>query len=144
MNGDKIADENHIARLCMPKSVTDDGQIEASAFILKANEESLSVNWLEYLNCSDRSSEIAKLRGIYSSKLNRVGLRAKIAVLNVGEVRERVLAESPDARNLKVLHEPIKDDISHSGIHGLRPDNELIAELIRKTVRERETYPARN
>ena len=120
-----------------------DGQIQAPAFKLREGEESLSVNWLEFLNCPSRESEIAELRNIYAAKLT-VSARANIAVLNVGEVRRKVLTESPDGRNLEVLHDPQYTgvyDLSHSGIYDLKHDDELIAELILETIRE--SYPAR-
>jgi len=139
MKGEKIPAPDHIARFCRPMQVSD-GQIQAVAFMLRPGEESLSVNWLEFLNCSNRDSEITEIRNIYSAKLN-VGARAKLAVINVGEVCEKVLTESPDRRNVEVLHDPMDDDPSHSGIYNLEPDGELIAELILETVRE--TYPAR-
>ncbi|MBW2680969.1 MAG: hypothetical protein JRD01_09550 [Deltaproteobacteria bacterium] len=132
MKGDQIPDPDHIARLCQPKHVPD-GQIQASAFMLKSDEEGLSVNWLEFLECSSRDHEIAKIRNVYSLKFNRIGARATIAVINVGEVRERVLTESEDRRNLEVLHDPKEDgppDPSHSEIYNLTQDDELIAELI--------------
>ena len=143
MKGDQIPDPDHIARFCRPGQVADE-QIQATAFMLRSNEEYLSVNWLEYLNCSNRDHEINEIRNVYSAKLN-IGARAKIAVLNVGEVCERVLKESEDRRNLEVLHDPIEDDLydpSHSGIYNLTQDDELIAELILETVHE--AYPARH
>lgn len=141
MKGDQILDPDHIARFCRPLQV-EDGQIQATAFMLKSNEPSLSVNWLEFLNCSNRNSEINGIRNVYAAKLS-VGARAKIAVLNVGEVIEKVLTESPDKRNIEVLHDPIEDDDpSHSGIYNLKQDDELIAELILETVHE--TYLARH
>ena len=139
MKGDRIPDSHHIGRYCKPSTIAD-GQIQATAFMLRRDEESLSVNWLEFLNCTNREKEVVELRKIYSSKLS-VGARAKIAILNVGEVREKVLTESPDRRNLEVLHNPTEDDPSHSGIYNLREDDELIAELILETVKE--TYSAR-
>ena len=139
MKGDKIPNQHHITRYCQPKYILD-GQIQPGAFKLRAGEESLSVNWLEFLNCSSRESEITEIRNLYSSKLS-VGVRAKIAVLNVGEVRQKVLTESPDGRNLEVIHDPLIDDPSHSGIYNLKQDGELIAELILETVRE--AYSAR-
>jgi hypothetical protein len=139
MRGDVIPDKNHISRYCKATQVAD-GQIQSTAFMLRAGEESLSVNWLEFLKCSSRDSEIGELRRIYATKL-RVGARAKIAVLNVGGVREKVRSESPDGRNLDVLHNPETEDPSHSGIYNLKQDDELIAELILETVRE--TYSAR-
>jgi len=140
MKGDTVPDQHHIARLCNPKHI-DNGFIQATAFMLRVSEESLSVNWLEFLNCLSRKREIAELRNIYSKKFTKVGGRAQIAVLNVGEIREKVLTESPDRRNLKVLHDPEVNDPSHSGIYNLKQDDELIAEMILETVRE--TYPAR-
>lgn len=139
MKGDKIPNQHHIARYCQPKYILD-GQIQATAFMLRTGEESLSVNWLEFLNCSNRESEITEIRKIYSKKLS-VGLHAKIAVLNVGEVRQKVHTESSDGRNLEVIHDPLLDDPSHSGIYNLKQDNELIAELILETVSE--AYSAR-
>lgn len=139
MKGEKIPDQNHIARFCRPWQVHEE-QIQATAFMLREGEEYLSVNWLEFLNCSNRENEITKLRTIYSETFT-VGARAKIAVLNVGEVRKKVLTESPDGRNLEVLHDPAMNDPSHSGIYNLKQDDELIAELILETVHE--SYSAR-
>lgn len=139
MKGDTILDSNNIARLCLPQHVADE-QIQATAFQLRSNEYFLSVNWLEYLNYSRRESEINEIRKTYMAKLD-VKPRAKIAVLNVGEVREKVRTESPDRRNLEVLHAPETIDPSHSGIYNLKQDDGLISELILETVRE--SYPAR-
>lgn len=139
MIGDAIPDKNHMSRYCKATQVAD-GEILSTAFMLRAGEESLSVNWLELLKCSTRDTEVGELRRIYATKL-RVGARAKIAVLNVGEVREKVRRESPDGRNLSVLHDPLAGDPSHSGIYNLKQDDELIAELIREVVSE--AYSAR-
>ena len=139
MKGSVIPDNDHVARLCLPKHV-DDGQIQATAFLLRAGEESLSVNWLEFLKCQNRESEIDEIRAVYSKKFT-IGKRARIAILNVGETRKKVLTESPDGRNLEVLHAPLMNDPSHSGIYNLKQDDELVAELILETVRE--SYSAR-
>ena len=135
MKGDIIPDKDHISRYCAPKTIREDGKIGASAFILRESEESLSVNWLEYLNCSSRESEIAEIRRVYSLKLD-VRAKAKLAVLNVGEMSNKVKNESPDRRSLYVLHEKDNNDPSHSGIYNLKPDNESIANLIFKTILE--------
>jgi len=141
MKGDTIPDNNHIARLCLPKHV-DNEQIQATAFMLREGEESLSVNWLEFLNCQSRESEIEEIQKVYCAKLD-VRPRAKITVLNVGDVRNKVLTESQDRRNLEVLHDPEEPvDPSHSGIYNLKQNDEIeIAELILETVRE--SYSAR-
>lgn len=143
MTGDQIHEQDHIARYCSPKHVPD-GKIQATAFMLRQVDTSLSVNWLEYFKCSSRAGEIDEIRKAYAAKNLIVKPSGRIAVLNVGEVRNKVLTESPDSRNLEVLHDPLIDDFSHAGIYNLKQDNELIAELILETVRDRETYPARN
>ena len=117
------------------------GEIQATAFMLRADEESLSVNWLEFLNCPDRESEVNEIQRIYSETFT-VGVKARIAILNVGKIRDIVRTESPDNRNIEVLHDPIAGgDQSHSEIHNLKQDNEFIAELILEAIRE--NYPAR-
>jgi len=147
MKSDQIPDQDHIARYCSFRRLSDDGQPEPTAFMLKPArpaeppEESLSVNWLEYLECPDRTSKIAEIRRIYRETFD-VGAQAKIAILNVGEVCDKVRTESPDRRILQVLHDPIvTKDPSHSGIYNLRQNDRVIAELIVETVLE--SYSAR-
>ena len=139
MKGDKIPDSDNIARLCKP-SQAPNGEIQATAFMLRKNDESLSVNWLEFLKLPNRKHEISKIQKIYSKKLS-VSVNARIAILNVCEIREIVCKESPDNRNIEVLHDPIPKDQSHSGIYNLKHDDELIAELILEVIRE--NHPAR-
>ena len=138
MKGEILPDHHHVSRYCK-STYAPGGQIQATAFMLRKGEETLSVNWLEFLNCPNRENEITQLQNIYSKKL-KIGTHAKIVVLNVGEVRNKVLEESLDQRQLEVLHDPLTDDPSHSGIHNLKEADELIAELFLETVRE--TYSA--
>ncbi|MDP2753625.1 MAG: hypothetical protein Q8P40_04460 [Nitrospirota bacterium] len=73
------------------------------------------------------------------SKLN-LGAKAQIAILNVGKIIDYVRIKSPDARKLRVSHEPEEMDPSHSGIYGYGYDDQLIADLIAEMVHE--NYPA--
>lgn len=140
MKGDRIPDQDHVARYCKPTTVQE-GQIQATAFMVRKDEESLSVNWLESLNCSGREQEIKELQRIIANKLN-VKAGARIAVLNIGAISKKVLTESMDRRIIEVLHEPSEGDPSHSGIYNLRVEDEEIAELILETVNE--SYSARS
>jgi hypothetical protein len=135
MKGDVIPDKDHIARYCRPTDIAE-GQLQAPAFMLRDNERGLSVNWLEFLSCDSRENEIAEVRNIYSAKLNRVSAGAKIAVLNAGEVREKVCTEHPDNLIVDIIHEPSKIDPSHSEINNLTHGDEFTAELIIETVLE--------
>lgn len=139
MTNDSVPDLDHIARFCPPKTV-DNGDIQATAFMLRPGEPGLSVNWLEILGLPDQASQIAQLQQIFSKKLT-VSAKAKVAVLNVGQLISTVRNESDDSRELRILHRPEPDDMSHSEIIGLKHDDETIAELLRQLIQV--SYPAR-
>lgn len=140
MKGQAIPDSDHVARYCKASTVEHD-EISATAFMLRATDGYLSVNWLEELRRSDRASQIRDLQELYARKL-RVGAAARIAIINVGTVRTKVERESPDRRVLRVLHDPDEpDDLSHSGIYDIPYDDEIVAELIAQVVLEK--HPAR-
>ena len=140
MKGQAIPDSDHVGRYCKASTV-ENGEISAAAFMMRETEQYLSVNWLEVLNRSDRAIQIRDLRALYATKL-RVGTTARIAVLNVGDLRAKIERESPDRRLLRVLHEPEEpNDPSHAGIYEIRHDDEVVAELIAQVVLE--NHPAR-
>ncbi len=115
------------------------GEITGASFHLRADDEYLSVNWLEYLGLGDRDSEITEVRRVLSTKI-KPGSTAKIVVLNVDYMKDHVRQNSPDHRDLRVLHRPDeppdKPDPSHSGIFDTRQDEQFIAELIAEKVLE--------
>lgn len=146
MNGDTIGDAEHVARYCGGSQVNQDGTINGAAFRLKIKngrvEDSLSVNWLEYLKLTCREKEISEIRRILKTKMKGgIGSTAKIAVLNVGETRRHVSTKSPDRRDLQVNHEPEDDNPSHSGVNNMRIEDILIADLIAEQIRE--IHPSR-
>jgi len=138
MKGQPVPDNDHVARYCKPSTVVE-GEIQATAFMTREDEEYLSVNWLEELKCPDRASEIRELQDLYRRKFNRVAATARIAIVNVGTVLASVSSESPDQRLLRILHEPITTpaDPSHAGIYNIPSDDEIIAELITKVIQEK-------
>lgn len=146
MKGDPIPDPHHVAHLCKPSQIGEDGQPTGAAFELRASEQALSVNWIESLALSNRASEITELRRVYELKLN-VPRSARIAILNVGTVKDHVSSEA--RRSILVLHDPEVQPIldpSHSGFYNLpreRPQSLFVGELIARVVSENEVYPAR-
>lgn len=142
MKGDLVPDQDHISRYCPATKCTEEGKVLATAFMLKkADEEYLSVNWLEFLRLPSQDEEINEIRRVLGTKLD-LGGRARIALLNVGELIEQVFGKSNDERRLSVKHEPLNNDPSHSGVYGMVfKDDPLIPKLIAETVQE--TYPAR-
>ena len=135
MKGDSIPESDHISRYCGGSHVDGD-TISGTAFMLKDNESSLSVNWLEILRCQSRNEAIQEIRNIMANKRFQLKKSARIAVHNAGTLIKTVKDKSPDSRVLSCLHEPARDDFSHSGIYGLKADDELIADLIATCIKE--------
>jgi hypothetical protein len=136
VKGDNLPLTDHITRFCYGKAV-EDGRPLGAAFLLRKEEEYLSVNWLECLNCHSRQSEITEIRSRYQAQFN-AKRKDIMAVLNVEDVCAAAKA-STDPRPLRVLHEPYDTDDSHSGIYDCKPDDLEVAELICSVVLD--TYP---
>lgn len=138
MKGDVVPDGDHVSRLCGGSHI-DGGAVKAGAFLLGANHAYLSVNWLEALGLSDRTSQIAEIQRVMSTK-RAVGRLARLAVAAVGEFRRVIQNESEDHREIRILHEPedhpLKPDPSHSGIHDLKQDDLAIAVLLARIFSE--------
>ena len=140
MDGDPVPTTDHISRWCRKRTIVED-RITGAAFEHRPIDEYLSVNWLEFLALDSREEEIAEIQRVLNAKLNIHG-KDRIAVGNVGEVLEYVRAESLDQRQLSVIHKPLDGDESHSGIFGLRKNEdmlhrELIAEKFQKSYQAR-------
>jgi hypothetical protein len=140
MEDDPIPDRDHVGRYCGGAAIGSDGKIRGVAFQLRAGEEYLSVDWLEFLDPANRENQIARLRALLARRL-RVGVKAQIAVLNVGEAKREVRIGSPDERDLDFRHKPLKDDLSHSGIFGLANGDDLIGDLLAGAISQ--LFPAR-
>ena len=136
MKGDGLPPKDHIARYCGGSHISEDGQIAPTAFSLRHNEVYLSVRWLEFFEQPNRSSEIEEVRRVLKADL-KIGATAKIAVLNVGDVRNYV--EEVSGYLIRILHEPLPSDNSHSGIFDTGQDEELITELLTEKIVE--THP---
>ena len=142
MTGDPVPDPHHISRLCKFMELAPDGRITGASFRLnpERDEKSLSVNWLELLGLEDRESEMEEIRRVFNQKYT-LGAQSKFAVLNVGEMKEHVLEKTLGRGHLSVLHDPEDNDLSHSEIHGLNFEDNLISVLI--AVKVKKDYPAK-
>ena len=140
MKGDVVPDPHHVTRLCGGSHVREDGTIAATAFKLRPGESYLSVNWLEFLALPNRELGLAEVRRVLGSK-RTIGRASRLAVMNVGHVRNVVRQESSAHTELAVRHEPEigpvgPRDVSHSGIYGIPEDDIAIPELICGAVAE--------
>ena len=145
MKGDVVPDAHHVTRLCGGSHVREDGTIAATAFKPRPGETYLSVNWLEFLGLSDRAAQLDDVRRVLASKRG-VGASARLALLNVGQARAAVRANSHDNALLSFLHEPEMEpgrpqDPSHAGIYGVPADDNTIPEILATAVLD--VHPAR-
>lgn len=140
MKDDPIPELHHVSRYCGFTTLKSDGFPSGTAFrLFPKDQELLSVNWLEHLELGGRDAEIAEVLSVLTRKMKKLGAQAKLAVLNVGQSRQFVQASAPDGRVLAFRHDPEVNpvpDPSHSGIVGMRLEDDLIADLVALTVRE--------
>ncbi len=124
LKNDHLPFDNHISRYCKPKTLSEEKPTGAS-FMLRENEQHLSVNWLEHNGMPSREEQVAHIRKSINLQLAKTG---KLAVLNVGSMLEYVKSNS-DNSSISVLHEPLPDDESHSGVFGYSHEDDLIAAI---------------
>jgi hypothetical protein len=137
MKGDILPPDNHVARYCSRKFISERNSVAPGAFMLKKNERYLSVQWLEYLKQPNRGEAINKVREMLSRHL-KIKRQDRIALLNVERTCKQVVEES--GQRIVMLHEPSLNNEAHSGIFGVDQDQELIAEIIAETILE--NHPA--
>lgn len=149
MKDDPLPPNDHISRWCGGSHIDPEtGSIGPGAFMLKPKDidGAVSVNWLEFLDPSDREIQLRKVRAVFLSKRMKLGSKAKFAVLNVGEAINNVKEETGAKIQPSILHSPKElpgqwEDPSHSGIYGLPTDDDTSAVALSNSVIE--AYPAR-
>lgn len=144
MKGDLIPDDDHVTRYVSGSKIAPSGRITGAAFQLRTGEESLSVNWLEFLDLENRDSEIQQIRNVFVDKGRTLQAKAKFAVLNVGKTKTYVRQESQDNRLLSVQHDPEDLDLSHSGIFNIPEDDPSVGDIIAELIGVNAIYPARD
>jgi hypothetical protein len=135
MRGNPLPDQDHISRYCAPKTAPD-GKPTGASFMLRPDEEFLSVNWMEYFGDIGQDAQINKICESIELSLAASGL---FAVLNVGEIIDQIQKNSE--KQLAVLYEPTSGDPSHSGVYGYGYEDDLVADLIAEFVLK--TYPSK-
>lgn len=131
---------DHVARYCRPRALLPNGRPAREAFMLRANEEYLSTNRLEYFDDSDRQLQIEGIRRALSGKGFRLSHNGLFAVINVGaasDVCHNHLNLDIRFVALGELHDP-----SHTGIFGLAVSNLAAADLLASLVNLEEVYSA--
>lgn len=140
MSGIVLSDADHVVRYARPTDFLDlaAGTLNCSAFQLRADEVSLSVNWLEHFAGLTKQEQLDLVRSGIQIRLGRNG---RFAELNIGATLAHAGRGLPD---LAFVHSPspataaYPADPSHSEIMGLppadSPESELIGDLIAECV----------
>lgn len=144
MKDDPIPDDDHVSRYVPFTKLTADGRVTGAAFQLRPDEDALSVNWLEYFELEDWEAEIQEVRKVFTEKGRLLQAKAKFAILAVGTTKEYIQQESDDDRVLSILHDPLPDDNSHTGIFNLPKDNPAIGDMIAELIKKEAIHPARD
>ena len=137
MKGDPLPNTDHVARFCDRKYITENNNVGPGAFMLRKDEEYLSVQWLENLGIETANEKMKELKQIFAKYL-KIRPPAQIAIINVGHTCGYVAGESEYL--IRILHQPEPNNNAHSGIFDTMQNDEEIAELIRQTILE--IYPA--
>ena len=107
------------------------------AFQLKLDEESLSLNWLEYFSGS-RENRIRNSVELFRNT-RKIGQKHAFGIGNVGKIRKTCGA---NGARVRVVYEPVTDNQSHSVIRYLPPvdlsllealASDVFVELVRNT-----------
>ena len=138
MTGDQLRDNDHVARCCRPQQIRK-GRPAVSAFVPRANEDHLSVNWLGFFDANSLGLAVARVREDLGAVF-RLGVGGRFAVLNVGAARSGVLTATDHM--IRIEHAPLAGNPSHAGIDDYPPDPRAAALELRELATAENIYPA--
>lgn len=129
-----IPDSNHVLRYCRPSHLKV-GKVKASAFELRASDEFLSVNWMEFFEKNaSTDAQVAEIRNVMDEKFT-LSSNGRFARLNVGEVKEQI-------DGAQVRHIPDDNDLSHAGISAPGERNREFSLELANLVKTDDMFPA--
>ncbi len=137
MSETPLSDQDHVARYCKPTAMGTDGLPKVSAFELREQDSSLSVNWLEYFG-PDRAISIQQIRQVIRITLRPNG---RFAVLGVAAAKQAVIAgggSSPE-----VTSSPAPGDPSHASIGRYTIEDFQVAVELKALVSQQGVFLAR-
>ena len=127
-----LPDDDHVMRYVPWGKLRRDGDDNdnvlgflGTAFKLKPDEDSLSVNWLEYFE-GDRDAKIQASVRTFRSTLT-VGTKSAFGIGNVRKVKE--VCRSRGA-NVRIVYEPTDNNKSHSGIRRFPRDDTILLDAL--------------
>ncbi len=139
MKDDPLPDDGHVARSCTPSRVEDELPLPA-AFERKADEEYLSVNWLQYWGQTvPREVALARVRKGLSTRLT-LRPNGRLALLNVGAAKNAI-DEWIDGGS-SITHQPKPGNESHSGVFGFSATDFEVATALANLVGAKDVVAA--
>jgi len=129
--GANLSDDHHVMRhVPWSRLIKDEADnvvgFYSQAFALRPNEESLSVNWLEYFG-SDRKTNIRD-SVLDFRRTFKVGKKSAFGIASVNKIKDTCSATA--GLKVRVVYEPSKKNPAHSSIRHLpREDLTLLDAL---------------
>lgn len=124
-----LSDEHHLVRHIRESEIDDQGNGDLlafpQAFELRQRETYLSNGWLEFWdgNTSDCLAGVVTAM----SSARRVKAHHAVAIGSVGDIKS---AFAKFEMKVRILHEPLADNISYATVRRLRTDNNQLLELL--------------
>ncbi len=142
MPGPKLPQGSHVARQFGFLQLDEAGKPRGSAFLPRAGEEYLSVNWLEKTGATARADQLRIVRRHLIAKGRTLTVQGRFAILDVDATCDYVREQTAGLRLLSAHdEEELPLDPSHAGIYGYDASDGPIADLIVDLIDEQ--YPAR-
>lgn len=125
-----LPDDDHVMRYVPWGKLRRDGDDNVlgflgEAFKLRPDENSLSVNWLEYFE-GDRDAKIQASVRTFRRTI-KVGTKSAFGIGNVGKIKDVCRTRGASVR---IVYEPIDDNQSHSGIRRLPRDDTILLDAL--------------
>jgi hypothetical protein len=121
--GSNLPNEDHVMRYVPWSKLRRDEKEQVigflpTAFELRENEQSLSLNWLEYFS-GDRNHKIRESVDTFR-RVRKVGAKSAYGIGKVGQIKD--ICDAHGAR-VRIVYEPDVDNLAHAGIRRLPPDD---------------------
>ena len=140
MTGRDIPNTDNVARYCNPCTIDEHNMPRVTAFTFRNDEESLSVNWLEFLVKSNVSEAVNMVRKLLPNTGYTIRKNGRIAVLGVGDIK---IAVSKVTCAPQIKHDPKPKNCSHASIY-IETNRYTVAQILARQIRRNpeNVYPA--
>ena len=133
-----LPDADHVSRYCKPTTI-ENGMPLSIAFMLRENEDYLSVNWLECFRLPNLIDAVNSVSCVFRCNGYGVSKNGMFAVFNVGATK--TIINKTTKNTLCIEHMPFDNDTSHSGIFGYTINEAYVAEELMIHLNRCDVHP---